>query len=102
MKIYNEISFFEFQERFQAEEDCFQYLKKLRWPDGFCCPKCGHTKAYFMKRRNVFQCTNCRHQTSVTAHTIFHRTHVPLKNGSGRSFWSVPTSVGVPPNDLKS
>ena len=85
MKIYNEISFFEFQERFQAEEDCFQYLKKLRWPDGFVCPKCGHTKAYFAKTRKVFQCISCRHQTSVTAHTIFHRTHVPLK----KWFWAI-------------
>ncbi len=101
MKIYNEISFFEFQERFQSEEDCFQYLKKLRWRYGFHCPRCGHTKAYFTKTRKVFQCISCRHQTSVTAHTIFHRTHVPL-NGSGQSFWSVPTSGGVPPNDLKS
>ena len=85
MKIYNEISFFEFQERFQSEEDCFQYLKKLRWRYGFYCPRCGHTKAYFMKTRKVFQCISCRHQTSVTAHTIFHRTHVPLK----KWFWAI-------------
>lgn len=85
MKIYNEISFFEFQEHFQSEEDCFQYLKKLRWRYGFHCPRCGHTKAYFTKTRKVFQCINCRHQTSVTAHTIFHRTHVPLK----KWFWAI-------------
>jgi len=85
MKIYDEISFFEFQERFQSEEDCFQYLKKLRWRYGFHCPRCGHTKAYFTKTRKVFQCISCRHQTSVTAHTIFHRTHVPLK----KWFWAI-------------
>ena len=79
MSNYNEIGFFEFQERFQSEDDCFQYLKKLRWPNGFQCPRCGHTKAYFMKKRKVFQCTNCRHQTTVTTNTIFHRTHIPLR-----------------------
>lgn len=85
MSNYSKISFFEFQERFQTEEGCFHYLKKLRWPEGFQCPRCGHTEAYFMKNRKVFQCTNCRHQTSVTANTIFHRTHVPLR----KWFWAI-------------
>ncbi len=85
MSNYSEISFFEFQERFQTEDDCFQYLKILRWPDGFCCPKCDHTEAYFMKKRKVFQCKNCRHQTSITVNTIFHRTRVPLK----KWFWAI-------------
>ena len=85
MSNYSEISFFEFQERFLREDDCFQYLKKLRWPDGFTCPRCGHTEAYFMKRRKIFQCKNCRHQTSITVNTIFHRTHVPLR----KWFWAI-------------
>ena len=85
MSNYSDINFFEFQERFQSEDDCFQYLKKLRWPDGFACPRCGHTEAYFMKKRKVFQCKSCRHQTSVTVNTIFHRTHAPLK----KWFWAI-------------
>ncbi len=85
MSNYSEISFFEFQKRFQTEDDCFHYLHKLRWPDRFQCPKCGHTEAYFMKKRKVFQCYRCRHQTSVTAHTIFHRTHASLRQW----FWAL-------------
>jgi transposase-like protein len=85
MSAYNGISFFEFQERFQTEDDCFQYLHKLRWPYGFICPRCSHTEAYFMKRRKIFQCKNCRHQTSITVNTIFHRTHVPLR----KWFWAL-------------
>jgi transposase-like protein len=85
MSNYREISFFEFQERFQTEDDCFRYLKKLRWPDGYSCTKCGHNEAYFMEKRKIFQCKNCRHQTTVTVNTIFHRTHVPLK----KWFWAI-------------
>jgi transposase-like protein len=85
MSIYKEFNFFEFQEKFQTEEDCFTHLKKLRWPDGFTCPVCGYNESFFMKKRKVFQCAQCRHQTSVTAHTIFHRTHTPLK----KWFWAV-------------
>jgi len=85
MKPYQEISFFEFQERFQTDDACFEYLKQLRWPDGFLCPKCGHTEAYFMTTRKVFQCVKCRQQPSVTAGTIFHRTHTPLR----KWFWAI-------------
>jgi transposase-like protein len=85
MSKYSEISFFDFQKLFQTEDECFQYLRKLRWPDGFVCPLCGHTEAYFMEKRKVFQCKNCRHQTSVIVHTIFHRTHVSLK----KWFWAI-------------
>ena len=82
---YTAVSFFQFQERFQTEDACFKYLRKLRWPDGFSCPKCGHSKAYFMRKRKVFQCEQCRHQTSLTVNTIFHKTRTPLK----KWFWAV-------------
>jgi len=85
MSTYNALSFFEFQEQFRTEEDCFHHIHKLHWPDGFRCPKCGHTKAYFMKKRKVFQCANCRNQTSLTANTIFHKTRTPLR----KWFWAV-------------
>ena len=85
MSTYNTLSFFEFQEQFRTEEDCFHHIHKLHWPDGFRCPKCGHTKAYFMKKRKVFQCANCRNQTSLTANTIFHKTRTPLR----KWFWAV-------------
>ncbi len=85
MSTYNTLSFFEFQDQFRTEEGCFNHLHKLHWPDGFRCPKCGYTKAYFMKKRKVFQCASCRNQTSLTANTIFHRTRTPLR----KWFWAV-------------
>ena len=85
MSKYFEISFFEFQEKFRTEYDCFNHLKKLRWSEGFICPKCRHTKAYYMEKRKIFQCTMCRNQTSLTAATIFHKTRTPLK----KWFWAI-------------
>ena len=41
-------------------------------------PKCGCTEYYPFRGRNAFQCRACRHQTSVTAGTLMHRTHLPL------------------------
>jgi predicted RNA-binding Zn-ribbon protein involved in translation (DUF1610 family) len=69
---------FEFQERFGSDEQCEQELAKLRWPNGFICPNCGHDDGHQLVGRREIQCAVCRHQTSVTSGTIFHKTHLPL------------------------
>ena len=72
------ITFEEFRTRFSTEDICRAELFRLRFPNGFVCPKCGCTEYYPVRGRNVFQCRACRHQTSVTAGTVMHRTHLPL------------------------
>ena len=64
-------------ERFATEELCREYLAKVRWPEGFVCPKCGGRR-YCKLSNGLYQCSNCRRQTSVTAGTFMHRSHVPL------------------------
>ena len=61
------ITFGEFRTRFSTEEACRAELFRLRFPNGFVCPKCGCTEYYPVRGRNAFQCRACRHQTSVTA-----------------------------------
>jgi transposase-like protein len=72
------ISIPEFVRRFKSEENCREYLFNMRWPNGFCCPECGHDEYYFLNDRKLYQCKNCRYQASVTAGTIMHRTRTPL------------------------
>jgi hypothetical protein len=36
----------EFMCFFGSEEDCLAYLERLRWPEGFSCPACGHGDAW--------------------------------------------------------
>ena len=72
------ISFKEFRTKFATEEDCRNYLFEERFPEGFVCPKCGGSEYYYLKKRRVCQCKSCRRQTSVTAGTVMHRTHLPL------------------------
>ncbi len=36
----------ELEARFSNEEACRGYLFRLRWPDGFRCPRCGGKKAW--------------------------------------------------------
>jgi ribosomal protein L37AE/L43A len=70
----------EFQERFASEESCRGYLFACRWPDGFCCRRCGGGEIGVMHTaRRLWQCKRCGAQTSVTAGTVMHGTRVPLR-----------------------
>lgn len=71
-------TFAAFQSRFPGEAECCAYLLASRWPDGFFCPACGHDTATTLRSRALLQCRTCRRQTSVTAGTVLHRTHLPL------------------------
>ena len=77
----------EFERRFAREENCRDYLVSLRWPYGFRCPACKGDKAVLV-RATLFQCSNCRRQTSATAGTIFQDTRKPLKTWF-RAMWYV-------------
>ncbi len=80
-----EISFLEWQSRFHDEAACREALKALKWSDGFICPRCGHHHANFISSRAIYQCGACQHQTSLTAGTLFHRSHLPLQ----KWFWAI-------------
>lgn len=72
------VSFKEFRSRYATEDACREELFRLRFPEGFTCPVCGCREYYPIRKRNLCQCRACRHQTSVTAGTVMHRTHLPL------------------------
>jgi transposase-like protein len=73
-------TFQEFDEWFSSEEACLYYIAKLRWPKAFCCPICRDTTEKPSKmERGLFLCRKCKRQTSVTAGTLFHKTHKPLR-----------------------
>jgi hypothetical protein len=67
----------ELERRFATDEACREYLFQLRWPDGFACPRCQGDSAWAASRGRLV-CRACRHQTSVTAGTIFQDTRTPL------------------------
>ena len=79
------MSLVEFQRRFVSEEACMEHLFRLRWPDGYTCPRCGHRRCCFHSTQLLFQCSACKYQVSVTAGTIFHKTRTPLV----KWFWMI-------------
>lgn len=73
-------TFQEFDEWFSCEDACLGFISKLRWPTGFICPDCGfHPESPSLMGRGLYLCVKCKKQTSITAGTLFHRTHKPLR-----------------------
>mgnify|MGYP001827663962 FL=1 len=72
------LSLTEFLQHFGTERQCRQALFQWRWPTGFVCPACGHTRYCELKCRLLFQCNRCHRQTSLTSGTIFAATKLPL------------------------
>jgi len=71
------MSLSEFLRWFGTDENCRDYLAAQRWPEDFVCPKCGHKHGCRLSN-GLYQCTHCHRQTSVTAGTVLHHSHVSL------------------------
>lgn len=95
------ITFEEFRTRYATEEACREELFRLRFPEGFVCPKCGCREYYPVRTRNTYQCRKCRHQTSVTAGTVMHRTRLPLTKWFWAMYLCVTDKRGISASLLK-
>ncbi len=68
----------DFLNSYGTEEQCRAALFLMRWPQGFACPTCGSTHYYELSTRNLYQCSACKRQTSLTSGTIFEATKLDL------------------------
>ena len=74
---------------FPTDEECLQYIEKMRWPDGVIrCGVCGNHEVSRITRKSqsknvrksIYQCLEptCKAQFSATSGTIFNDSHLPL------------------------
>lgn len=84
-------TFREFVTRFPDNAACAAYLEEICWPDGFICPNCKVKANPWHESRGRIACSSCRHQTSVTAGTIFDKTRTPLTTWF-EAAWHVTTA----------
>ena len=82
------------ESRFATEEACREYLARLRWPNGFVCPKCSACGGW-QTARGMQMCSACGHQVSVTAGTIFQDTRTPLTVWFRAIWWVVSQKNGA-------
>jgi transposase-like protein len=71
-------NFTEFIEWFHSEADAWAYVARVRWQDGFSCPRCGHDECW-LTDRHLYVCASCKRQTSLTAGTVFEGSRLSLR-----------------------
>jgi transposase-like protein len=68
---------------FQTQEQALDYFEGIRWRGKTVCPYCASEKvcrhASGDRASIRWQCETCHRSFSVTVGTIFHGTHIPLK-----------------------
>lgn len=65
-----------------------EFLERMRWPEGVCCPRCGDTDVYAMKARKGgareahyrWRCRGCKRQFSVRTMTVMEGTNIDLRH----------------------
>jgi len=90
----------EFDRWFATESQCSEYLQRLRWPDGFRCPRCSSAKASSTDR-DLLLCADCGRQTSVTAGTLLEGTRKPLRVWLQAAWYVTNQKFGVSALGLK-
>jgi transposase-like protein len=72
---------------FADPDRCFEFAKKLRWPDGtVVCPRCSTAKNSFIKTRRLWFCYTCKKQFTVKVKTIMEDSPITLDKWM-TAFW---------------
>jgi len=99
--IKQEMNLMKLIEQYDSDEACRDVLKKLRWPDGMACPRCGSTSIRNSYTREQFDCGSCGYQFSVTSGTIFHDSHLSLMKWFVAVYLMVESKKGISANQMK-
>ena len=90
----------EFDHRFMDESACYDYLFKMKWPQGFSCFECGHN-AYWISSRHIYICQRCERQYSLTAGTVMDSSKKPINYWFKAMWWFTTRKSGVNAVNLK-
>lgn len=63
---------------FPTEESCLEYLRLIRWPNGYLCMRCNGDDVWKMKS-GLYHCKACKYAGSVISGTLFQNTRKPLR-----------------------
>lgn len=97
------LSLSEFLEQYGKDEQCEKAVEQSRWPQGFSCGECGATAHCVVWHGKVktFQCSACRHQTTLTSGTIFHASKLPLRKWFQALYFLTQSKNNVAALELK-
>ena len=78
MDLFTGRNLLEFAEQFKVDEDCKEYLSKIKWEKGYSCRKCTN-KTFQIRSDFSRTCNKCSHTESVTANTLFHKVKFGIR-----------------------
>jgi len=88
-------------EMFSTDDKCRELLKRLRWPDGVRCIRCGNETAPLETEKELFYCKKCDYQFSITAGSIFNDSHLPLTKWFIATLLLCEARKGMSANQIK-
>lgn len=84
----------EFTQRFGTESDCEDFLFRVRYPNGFVCPRCGIGRGWSLEGKRLVECSN-GHKVSLTAGTVLHGTRQELRTWFHAVFFVSTLTPGI-------
>jgi transposase-like protein len=89
-------------EMFGTDAKCRELLKRLRWPEGPRCVRCGNTEVVKLRTaKDLLYCKPCRYQFTVTSNTIFHDSHLSLVKWFVATYLMCESRKGMSANQIK-
>ncbi len=93
--MFQGITLREFNQKFQSEFDCKNYLYRIKWSNGFCCRRCGCLKCWRGRTEFHARCVECDYDESVTANTVFHKLQIRLTTAFSMVFQIAVYKKGI-------
>ena len=92
-----EMTFLQFQKKFNSEEACHEHLFQMKGSGGYECPRCEHKVCFVISTwtHPLYECKQCHHQTTVTVGTMFEKTRTPLSVWFIAIYWEAQDKRGI-------
>jgi len=87
----------EFQKVFPNDNACEKYLERMRWPEGFTCPKCAQKDEPYRSKTIsavILRCRRCHANISLTADTVMQGTRTPLSTWFWGAYLATTQTLG--------
>ena len=88
-------------DNFNTDAKCRELLEHLRWPSGVACVRCGSLSISEIDNRNQYDCNDCCYQFSVTAGTMMHDSHLPLRKWFMATYFMCESKKGMSALQIK-
>lgn len=88
-------------DKFNCDDKCREALEEIRWPGGARCTRCESCELLDLPKHNRWECKSCGYQFSVTAGTIMHDSHLPLRKWFLAIYLMCESKKGISANQMK-